>query len=326
MLGSEDRSLAGKALSWNVRVFVGYCRVSSGRQAASGLGLEAQQRAINDYVADRGGRLITIFFETASGRKEDRPKLANALSLCRIARATLVIARLDRLSRSVELVARLADSGLDFVAADFPEANRFTLHILAAVAEYESGLQSERMKATIAALKARGTWKPSRHFARRFPPGCQLASAIARRARAAARAADLAPLIRKGIAEGKSYAVIANEFNADGISPPRDAPWSKNSVLRTLSLADSELSLARAGVGRRNGVAQIKVARRVQEIGVLLLEWRSDRRSWTDIGRQLDRRGLRSPWGKPWGPSSLQRYFARAQSTVGALSDAGDAT
>ena len=118
--------------------YVAYYRVSTGQQSESGLGLESQQAQVRDYVAANHGRLIGEYSETVSGRKNDRPQLATALTTCRIMGAVLVIARLDRLSRNVAMIARLMDSGLDFVATDFPYANKFTIHLLAAVAEYES--------------------------------------------------------------------------------------------------------------------------------------------------------------------------------------------
>jgi DNA invertase Pin-like site-specific DNA recombinase len=121
--------------------------------------------------------------------------------------AVLIIARLDRLSRNVAMIARLLDSGLDFVATDFPYANKFTIHVLAAVAEYEYRIRSERMKAILAATKRRGSevGKMKGDSTHRFPPGCQQASARARQARAEARRSDLAPLLWKSIEEGKSY-------------------------------------------------------------------------------------------------------------------------
>ena len=119
------------------RRYVAYYRVSTGRQGRFGFSVEGQRAAVNDYVANNPGVVVAELSETMSGRRNDRPALSKALSLCRIARATLVIARLDRLSRNVEMIARLMESGLEFVAADFPHANRFTIHILAAVAEYE---------------------------------------------------------------------------------------------------------------------------------------------------------------------------------------------
>ena len=151
-------------------------------------------------------------------------------------RATLAIARLDRLSRSVELITSLMESGLDFVAVDFPEATKFTIHILAAVAEYESEIQSERMKAMNAARRMRkiDAGDERRTWTRQFPSGCQLASARMREARADARAVDLAPLVQTALAAGKSYAVIAAEFNRQGIRPPRQGPWSKDSIWRLI--------------------------------------------------------------------------------------------
>ncbi len=116
--------------------FVGYFRVSTDRQGRSGLGLEAQREAVTRYIAGRGS-MLAEFTETESGKRNDRAALADALALCRQKKATLLIARLDRLARSVAFVSNLMESGADFVAVDMPEANRLTIHILAAVAEYD---------------------------------------------------------------------------------------------------------------------------------------------------------------------------------------------
>jgi DNA invertase Pin-like site-specific DNA recombinase len=152
--------------------YVAYYRVSTGQQRESGLGLESQQAQVRDYVAANHGCLVGEYSETVSGRKNDRPQLATALTTCRIMGAVLVIARLDRLSRNVAMIARLMDSGLDFVATDFPYANKFTIHLLAAVAEYESRIHSERMKAIMAAVKQRGikVGKTKGDSTRQFPP------------------------------------------------------------------------------------------------------------------------------------------------------------
>ena len=106
--------------------FVGYFRVSTDRQGRSGLGLEAQREAVTSYIFGRG-EMLTEFTEIESGKKNDRPALADALALCRRQRATLLIARLDRLARSVAFISNLMDSGVDFVAVDMPEANRLTM-------------------------------------------------------------------------------------------------------------------------------------------------------------------------------------------------------
>jgi DNA invertase Pin-like site-specific DNA recombinase len=295
------------------RRYVAYYRVSTVQQGQFGFSIETQRAAVQDYLAVNPGLVVAEFSEVTSGRKDSRPELAKALSLCRIARAVLVIARLDRLSRNVEMIARLMESRLEFVAVDFPHANRFTIHILAAVAEYESRLSSERMKQVIA---ARREHRPKvKHFSgglpRRFPPGCQEASALVRQARSEARARDLAPLVWKAIAEGKSMSVIANEFNETGVAPPQHAPWTKNSIWR-ITRRTAAVFGQRPTAGKRIGTAQNKVRKRVGDIGPLLLTWRSEGKTYREIAAEFGRRGVESPWGRDWGPASIRRYLMHA--------------
>jgi DNA invertase Pin-like site-specific DNA recombinase len=295
----------------DARLFVGYYRVSTGKQSLSGLALDAQRQSVRNYVAERNGHLVAEFAETASGRKKNRPRLNDAVSLCRIARATLAIARLDRLSRSVELTSRLMDSGLDFVAIDFPEANRFTIHILAAVAEYEAGLQSERMTVVLAALKKRGrnVGNLRRDYTRQFPPGCQRLSALARQARSEARARDLLPLIRDAVAQGKSYSLIAKEFNESGVRPPRDAPWTKNSIWRIVRHTSSP---ALESATPRLGAAQVRVRRLADAAGPILQALCARKATYVEMADELESRGIASPWGRRWGPTSIRRYLMRS--------------
>jgi DNA invertase Pin-like site-specific DNA recombinase len=311
----------------NEQRYVAYYRVSTGQQEESGLGLESQREQVRDYVVANPGRLIAEYSETASGRRNERPQLAVALTTCRIMGAILVIARLDRLSRNTAMIARLMESGVDFVAADFPDANRFTVHVLAAVAEYESNIQSERMKAVLRALKQRGikVGNTKRGPTRRFPPGCQQASAEARRERAEARRRDLAPLIWKSIAEGKSHRAIANEFNETGVSLARHCKWKKHAIWRIAKLTAAEFGPnPEAMAARRVGVAQLKVQRLVEQIGPLLLSWRRDGWTYEVIASELKWRGIQSPWGGGWGQASIGRYLKRAKG-VGALKDASGA-
>jgi DNA invertase Pin-like site-specific DNA recombinase len=292
---------------------VAYYRVSTGQQRESGLGLESQQAQVRDYVAANQGRLVGEYSETMSGRRNDRPQLAMALTTCRIMGAVLIIAHLDRLSRNVAMIARLMESGLDFVATDFPYANRFTIHVLSAVAEYESRLQSERMKAVLAAVKQRGIKDTKRCWTRRFPPGCQEASARARQARAEARRRDLAPLLWQSIAEGKSYRVIANEFNEAGVAQAWQSKWTAHAIWRIASLTATEFGNSpEVRAARRVGVAQLKVRRRVDEVGPLLLMWRREGRTYRTIASELRGRGTLSPWGGDWGQASIGRYLKRA--------------
>src|SRR5258708_6795822 len=145
---------------------VAYYRVSTPKQGRSGLGLEAQQRAVRDHLEKTNRKLIAELVEIESGKNPDRPKLLEALKLCRLTRSKLIVATLDRLARSVAFVSRLMEAGVEFEAADFPQATRSTIHILAAVAEYEARLISERVKAGLAAAKARGV-----KFGRLTPSG-----------------------------------------------------------------------------------------------------------------------------------------------------------
>src|SRR6516162_2201556 len=136
--------------------FVAYYRVSTAKQGVSGLGLEAQRTAVLDYLNGGRWKLVGEFKEVESGKDSGRPALAKALAACRVHNATLIIAKLDRLARNVAFISNLMEAGVEFVAVDFPQANRLTVHILAAVAEHEAAMISARTKAALAAARARG--------------------------------------------------------------------------------------------------------------------------------------------------------------------------
>lgn len=141
---------------------VAYERVSTARQGASGLGLDAQRKAINDFAVSRGAEVLLRFTEVVSGKRADRPELAKALHLAKVTGATLVIAKLDRLSRNAAFLLALRDSGVRFVAVDIPEVNDLTVGIMALVAQAEREAISRRTKEALAVAKARGVkpWQP----------------------------------------------------------------------------------------------------------------------------------------------------------------------
>jgi DNA invertase Pin-like site-specific DNA recombinase len=215
--------------------FVSYLRVSTARQGVSGLGLEGQRAAVTEYLNGGDWSLVREVVEVESGKRNDRPALASALKLCRKHRATLVIAKLDRLARNVAFISNLMESGVEFVAVDMPQANRFVVHILAAVAEHEAEAISKRTKAALAAAKARGTKLGGRRVsAERFREiaagGCQV-----RTEKAAQSRAKLLPTIAKVQARGAtSLRQIAAELNALEIPAPRGGEWSAVQVQRIL--------------------------------------------------------------------------------------------
>ncbi|MCG7354109.1 recombinase family protein [Roseomonas mucosa] len=210
---------------------VAYYRVSTERQGQSGLGLDAQRSAVAAYAA--GKELLGEFVEVESGRKDNRPQLAAALALCRQKRAVLVIAKLDRLARSVAFISNLMESGVEFVAVDMPQANRLTLHLLAAVAEHEREMISQRTRAALAAAKARGTklGNPRPDMVEVSPA----ASTSAARFRA-----GVATTIRTLHAEGRSLRAIAAELNARGIGSARGQLWHAATV-QTILIRSREI-------------------------------------------------------------------------------------
>jgi DNA invertase Pin-like site-specific DNA recombinase len=214
---------------------ISYFRVSTARQGRSGLGIDAQKQLVAAYL--NGRKPLAEFVEIESGTKSDRPMLAQALAACRVHRAILVIAKLDRLARNVSFVAALMDAGVEFVACDFPQANRLTIHILAAVAEHEAKMISERTKGALAAAKARGRFLGG--FRGRAGTCTDLAKARATRtAKAQNRASDLAPTIQKLQSEGAhSLRAIAAGLNSKGITAYRGGLWSAAQVRSLLRRA-----------------------------------------------------------------------------------------
>jgi DNA invertase Pin-like site-specific DNA recombinase len=213
---------------------IAYYRVSTDRQGRSGLGLDAQRAAVSSYISGvSDAELLAEFTEIESGKKSDRPELAAALALCKKHKAKLVIAKLDRLARNVYFVAGLMESGVDFVACDMPYANRFTVHIMAAVAEHEREMIAKRTKDALAEKKKQGVRlgnpRPAESLAR--------GRATMARQRAARRGSIQLTLEKIGglYRQGLSCRAIARELNAQGVPSPTGKQWHGVTVKRVIS-------------------------------------------------------------------------------------------
>jgi DNA invertase Pin-like site-specific DNA recombinase len=210
--------------------FVTYLRVSTERQGQSGLGLEAQRAAVAAHVLGRG-EVVAEFVEVESGKRADRPQLALALAEAKRAGAVLLIAKLDRLARNVAFIANLLESGVEVTAADMPEANRFVLHIMAAVAEQEGRAISERTKAALAAAKARGVKLGWSMIARKGQQReASRKGAVKNTQNANQHAANVLPIISQIAANGASLRQIADELNTRSIKTARGGRWYAGTV------------------------------------------------------------------------------------------------
>jgi DNA invertase Pin-like site-specific DNA recombinase len=221
--------------------FISYLRVSTGRQGASGLGLQAQREAVRSYLNGGDWSIVGEFVEVESGRKADRPVLAQALAAARLHRVPLVVAKVDRLTRSLAFLTRLVEAGVDVRFCDLPEiegpTGRFMLQQMAAVAELEAGMIGRRTRDALAAAKARGRKLGGRRVGQRLTNEMRAAGRAARVELSRARAADLAPIIgelrRAGIT---TLGGIARELTARRIPTARGGKkWAEVQVARVLS-------------------------------------------------------------------------------------------
>lgn len=231
---------------------VAYYRVSTASQGRSGLGLEAQREAVESLCASRGWELIAPpFTEVESGKRDDRPELAKALHRAKVTGATLVVAKLDRLSRNVAFLAALQESGAKFVAADMPEANELTVHIMAAVAQAERKAISKRTKEALQAAKARGQrlGNPNGAAALRRAQRGNSEALEAVRSNASARAEQMRSIIEDMQARGiTSLGGLAAALNEGGFVTARGGMWHASSVrnlLARLGLRLSEKQIAK---------------------------------------------------------------------------------
>ncbi|RAU22738.1 resolvase [Paramagnetospirillum kuznetsovii] len=224
--------------------YLSYIRVSTVKQGQSGLGLEGQRAAVQNYL--NGGRwsLLGEFVEVESGKKNNRPELSRALAACRVKKATLIIAKIDRLARNSSFLMGIIDSGVDVVFCDLPQilvgaAGRFMLQQMASVAELEAGLISERTKAALKAKVARdGQW--DRHAGHHLVPGAGQSAAVEARQR---RAQDCAEDLRVYIDDARAAGIttlrgLAQALAEHGIASPGGSEWTATTVRRLLLRLD----------------------------------------------------------------------------------------
>ena len=217
--------------------FIAYYRVSTVKQGQSGLGLEAQKASVADYLKSNTGELVTEYTEIQSGSKDNRPELQAALRQCRLTGATLLIAKLDRLSRNRSFLMNVQDSSVQFVAVDMPEANHFTVGLMACLADYERELISERTKAALQAAKARGVTlgNPNLALVRNTDTTAATAALISK---AKARNDELQQVIseiRSDTDTELTLREIANKLNDAGYTTSRGGQFHATSVNRILA-------------------------------------------------------------------------------------------
>lgn len=222
---------------------IAYLRVSTAKQGIHGLGVEAQREAVRSYAqggAGEGAVILAEYVEAESGKRNDRPKLAAAIEHSKLAGARLVIAKLDRLSRDAAFLIGLRNSGVDFVAADMPQADSFTVGILALVAEREREMTSQRTKAALAAAKRRGIKLGNPNGAAHLRGRGNGEAVQTIKARADEKAErfrkTLAVLREEGVTSARG---ISRALNSMGLKTPRRGLWTATSVGRLLVRLES---------------------------------------------------------------------------------------
>lgn len=221
----------------NMIKFVAYYRVSTAKQGKSGLGLEAQESATTNHLAKVGGQLIGSFKEVESGSKDDRPQLQRALRECRLTGATLLIAKLDRLSRNRTFLMNMQASSIAFVCADMPEANNLTIGLLSCMADYERQLISERTKAALQAAKARGVvlGNPNLDLVRNTDTTAARAAWVNQASDRNAEIKEIVQEMQEADSELVSLRQIAAKLNSAGYTTTRGSKFLPTSVSRVLN-------------------------------------------------------------------------------------------
>ncbi len=226
---------------------VTYFRVSTKKQGKSGLGLEGQQSAVHDYISQNEGVLVGTYIEIETGKSKTRPELLKAIAHAKRSKSTLVVAKLDRLARNVAFTSALMEAKVDFVACDNPYATKFSIHILAAVAELEAEQISQRTKSALAEAKKKGTklgsnreghWTGKEEQRQAGLAKARISAAKANRAAFDGEYSDLLPIVKQLHESGSSLQTIATHLNELGHTTRRGKLWNRMQVSRVLQRAD----------------------------------------------------------------------------------------
>lgn len=222
-----------------MKKYIAYYRVSTVKQGQSGLGLEAQKASVADYLSTAKGELINEFTEVQSGKQNNRPELDKALRKCRLTGATLLIAKLDRLSRNAAFLINLQNSATDFVACDMPEANELTVGLMACLADYERVLISNRTKEALKAAKARGVklGNPNLDKIRCTDTSAARTAKIEKAKERNTEILDVITEIQDSTTDQLSLRAIARQLNTAGYTTARGKAWQATSVSRILQAA-----------------------------------------------------------------------------------------
>src|SRR6516164_3980123 len=281
--------------------FVAYYRVSADRGGRTGVGRDAQRKAVKDYLNGGLWELVAEFTEIEPRQRIKRPELVKALTVCRKLRARLVIAKLNRLSRCVSFMVKLMDSDVDFIAVDKPHVNRLTIHDLARVARDAREVISERTKAALAAVKASG-----KKLGTRNPNRLVKRMAKARRAKAEQFAASLLPMIRAIEVLGwTSNAAIAAQLNARNVPTAWGKKWTHVQVGQVRM---REPKAARKAKAEQFAAGVVPMIRAIEALG-----WTSN----AAIAAQLNARNVPTAWGKKWTHAQVGQVRMRECKTSG---------
>ena len=306
------------------RQYVAYYRVSSPKQGSSGLSLEGQREAVRRFVDEERGKLVAEFSEVRSGLKSAGMQLREALRTCRMRRAILTVASIDRLSRRLALITAVMDSDIELAVVDSPNASRVVLHIKGAWAEHESERLSERIKAALAEAKKQGV-----KLGGRRPIEDMRAMAIlghrARKERAKARALEIAPLIWKLRADGKTLAEIATELNWQNVPTPQGRRWYSSGILRLLRKTESEFSALAASVAARPCHRVVRARQRAERLVPLVWQFLLAGKSLSEVAEEMNRLCIPTARGRKWCKEKVRNVLARGRALLEERIDAAAA-